>query len=82
LQLSTASRATKRTPDKETAMTPLVWANIPLALLFFLAWSGIPMWMVIKRPDTPPDHSEAHAYLAAKAADATAAEPAPALAAA
>jgi hypothetical protein len=68
---------TQRTPDdKETDMTPLVWANFPLALLFLLAWSGIPLWMVIKRPDTPPDHSEAHAYLAAKASYAAAAEPA------
>jgi hypothetical protein len=57
-------------------MTTLVWANLPLALLFLLAWSGIPLWMVINRPDTPPDHSEAHAYLAAKAAEPTAAEPA------
>lgn len=47
-------------------MTPLVWANFPLALLFVLAWVGIPLWMIFKRPDTAPDHSEAHAYLAAK----------------
>jgi hypothetical protein len=67
---------------KETDMTSLVWANFPLALLFLLAWSGIPMWMVIKRTDTPPDHSEAHAYLAAKAASAATAEPQPLLAAA
>lgn len=61
-------------------MTPLVWANFPLALIFLLAWSGIPLWMVIKHPDTAPDFSEAHAYLAAKAARA--AEPEPAQAAA
>ena len=57
-------------------MTTLIWANIPLALLFVLAWSGIPLWMVINRPDTPPHHSAAHAYLAARAAHAAAAEPA------
>jgi hypothetical protein len=56
-------------------MTPLVWVNFSLALIFLLAWSGIPLWMVIKHPDTAPDFSEAHAYLAAKAARATAAEP-------
>jgi hypothetical protein len=61
-------------------MTALVWANFPLALLFMLAWSGIPLWMVIKHADTPPDHREAHAYLAAKAAHAAAAEPVPAAA--
>lgn len=59
-------------------MTSLVWANFPLALIFILAWSGIPLWMVIKHPDTAPDFSEAHAYLAAKAARAAAAEPEPA----
>ena len=61
-------------------MTLLAWANFPFALLFLLAWSGIPLWMVLKRPDTSPDHADAHAYLAAKAAHAEAAEPAPAAA--
>lgn len=56
-------------------MTPLVWVNFPLALMFLLAWAGIPLWMVIKHPDTAPDFSEAHAYLADKAAQAAAAEP-------
>ena len=30
------------------------WLNIPLAALFFLAWTVIPLWMVIKHPDTGP----------------------------
>jgi hypothetical protein len=63
-------------------MTPLVGVNFLLALMFILAWSGIPLWMVIKHPDTAPDFSEAHAYLAAKAAQAAATEPEPAPAAA
>jgi hypothetical protein len=63
-------------------MTALMWANLPLALLFLLAWTGIPLRMVIKHPDTQPDHSEAHAYLAAKAAGPAAAEPEPVVAAA
>ena len=46
-------------------MTPLVWANFPLALLFVLAWAGVPLWMIFKRPDSAPDSSDAHAYLAA-----------------
>lgn len=46
-------------------MTPLVWANFPLALLFVLAWAGVPLWMIFKGPDTAPDFSDAHAYLAA-----------------
>lgn len=49
-------------------MTPLVWANFPLAALFLLAWIGIPMWMTFKRPERAPDHSEAEAYYQAKAA--------------
>jgi hypothetical protein len=28
--------------------------NIPLAALFFALWVGIPLWMVIKHPDTGP----------------------------
>jgi hypothetical protein len=63
-------------------MTSLVWANFPLALLFLLAWSGIPLWMVIKRPDTQPDFGDAHAYLAAKAVRPAAANPESATAAA
>lgn len=48
-------------------MTPLVWANFPLMFLFALAIVGIPMWMIFKRPDRAPDHSQAHHYLRAKA---------------
>jgi hypothetical protein len=58
-------------------MTPLVWANFPLALLFMLAWAGVPLWMVLKHPDTPADHSAARAYLTAKAALARDTEPDP-----
>jgi hypothetical protein len=77
----TPRRVTNHTPeDKGTVMTPLAWANFPFALMFLLAWSGIPLWMVIKRPDTEPDHTAAHAYLAAKAAHADADERAPAAA--
>jgi hypothetical protein len=31
-----------------------VWLNIPLAVLFFLAWTLIPLWIVFKHPDTGP----------------------------
>jgi hypothetical protein len=30
------------------------WLNIPLCTLLFAAVSGIPLWMVIKHPDTGP----------------------------
>jgi hypothetical protein len=49
-------------------MTPLVWANFPLALAFVLGIVGIPLWMTFKRPQTAPDHSQARTYLAAKRA--------------
>ncbi len=58
-------------------MTPLAWANFPLAVIFILAFAGIPLWMTFKRPQTPADHSDAHAYLAAKAAAAGQGTPEP-----
>jgi hypothetical protein len=57
-------------------MTPLVIANFPMAALFILAWVGIPLWMVLKRPDRQPDFSDARAYYHAKAELNPAAEPA------
>jgi hypothetical protein len=31
-----------------------LWINIPLMILFFGLWVGIPMWMIFKRPDRHP----------------------------
>jgi hypothetical protein len=31
------------------------WLNIPLAALIFLAMTLIPLWLVIKHPDTGPE---------------------------
>ena len=28
------------------------WMNVPLASLFFLAWTLVPLWLVFKHPDT------------------------------
>jgi hypothetical protein len=28
--------------------------NIPLMVLFFALWAGIPMWLVLRRPDRKP----------------------------
>lgn len=58
-------------------MTPLVWANFPLALLFVLAFAGIPLWMTFKRPQAGPDFSDARAYLQAKEKLTSAGAPAP-----
>ena len=32
-----------------------IWLNMPLGALIFLAIAGIPLWMVIRHPDTGPD---------------------------
>ena len=38
------------------------WLNVPAQVLFFLAVSGIPLWMVLKKPAEPiPDHRPAPA---------------------
>lgn len=31
-----------------------LWINIPLMVLAFALWVGIPMWMVLRRPDRDP----------------------------
>jgi hypothetical protein len=28
------------------------WLNIPLAAAFFAIWTGVPLWLVLKHPDT------------------------------
>lgn len=33
-------------------MSTYLWLNVPIAMLIFLAMSLIPLWMVIKHPDT------------------------------
>ena len=47
-------------------MTPLVWATIALCAVAALLVVGIPYWITFMRPNHVPDHSDAHAYLAAK----------------
>ena len=36
-----------------------LWWNIPLEAVFFLAMTGIPLWMVIRHPDSRPVPAEA-----------------------
>ncbi len=47
------------------------WLNIPLAAVFFLATTMIPLWLVIKHPDSRPET----AVRAPRAADRTARVP-------
>ena len=35
--------------------------NIPLMILFFALWTGIPLWLVRKHPDTGPTRAAAPA---------------------
>jgi hypothetical protein len=46
-------------------MTALVlWLNIPLAVLAFGLWTGIPLWMVLRHPDRNPAETDSvPAYL-------------------
>jgi hypothetical protein len=40
--------------DEELTMTWLM-INIPLMVLFFALWVGVPVWLVLKRSDTRPN---------------------------
>jgi hypothetical protein len=31
------------------------WMNIPLAAMFVAIWTGVPLWLVLKHPDTGPE---------------------------
>jgi hypothetical protein len=35
-------------------MTTMVWINVLLAIPFIALWAGIPLWLVLKRPNTMP----------------------------
>jgi hypothetical protein len=54
------------------------WLNIPLALLFFCCWTGIPLWLTLTRWNT--ELNAKHAEIAAKTDRAPVlAQPAPAV---
>jgi len=38
----------------EVTLVSWAWLNFPLAALFFLAMTAIPLWLVVKRPDNGP----------------------------
>jgi hypothetical protein len=35
-------------------MTTMVWINVLLAIPFIALWAGIPLWIVLRRPDRQP----------------------------
>ena len=39
----------------------LLLANIPLMVLFFALWVGIPLWLVTRHPDTGPQTAQTSA---------------------
>jgi len=44
----------------------VLWMNIPLMVLAFGAWVGVPLWIVLRHPDRPPRENRAvPAYLRA-----------------
>ena len=32
----------------------MVWINVLLAVPFIALWAGVPLWLVLRRPDTRP----------------------------
>jgi hypothetical protein len=55
-----------RTTQREAPVTGLVWLNVPLVVLAFLAIVGIPMWLTYRRPERHPDYAGARAHFAAQ----------------
>ena len=35
-------------------MTTMVWINVLLTIPFIALWAGIPLWLVLRRPDARP----------------------------
>ncbi len=40
-------------------MTTMVWINVLLAIPFIALWAGIPLWLVLRRPDRQPQSAAA-----------------------
>jgi hypothetical protein len=51
--------------DEGGVMGTWFWLNIPLCAVIFSAMVGIPLWMVIKRPDTGHEVTEIKARMRA-----------------
>jgi hypothetical protein len=42
----------------------VLWMNVPLMVLAFGAWVGVPLWLVLRHPDRHPSESRSvPAYL-------------------
>jgi len=40
-------------------MTTMVWINVLLTIPFIALWAGIPLWLVLRRPDRQPQPAAA-----------------------
>jgi hypothetical protein len=49
-------------------MTTMLWVNVLLAAAFIALWAGIPLWLVLKRPDARPQPTAAKLAAAQPAA--------------
>lgn len=58
-------------------MTTMLWVNVLLAAAFIALWAGIPLWLVLKRPDARPQPAAAKLAAATLAAAAPAVRPVP-----
>jgi hypothetical protein len=45
------------------------WMNIPLAAMFVAIWTGVPLWLVLKHPDTGPESRVPDAFHQAQVAE-------------
>ena len=59
-------------------MTTMLWVNVLLAAAFIALWAGIPLWLVLKRPDARPQPAAAKLAAATPAAATPAAREMPA----
>ena len=50
-------------------MSTALWMNIPLMVLAFALWVGVPLWLVLRRPEWhgKPEARMVPAYLARRA---------------
>jgi hypothetical protein len=42
----------------EVTQVNWLWLNIPLMALFFVAVAGVPLWLVLRRPDLGPQAAD------------------------
>jgi hypothetical protein len=42
-------------PAERSSEMHWFWMNIPPIALIFVIWTGVPLWLVLKHPDTAPE---------------------------